>query len=157
MGRKPKYGDKMKISEEGKALIKKFEGCKLEAYKCPAGVWSIGFGFTKDVKEGDTWSQDHAEHMLDVELEEYEDYINDLVDVPLEQHQFDALVAWVYNLGAGNLISSTLLIKLNAKEYADIPHEIQRWNKAAGEVLEGLVRRRKAEALLFEGKDWSEV
>ena len=157
MGRKPKYGDKMKISEEGKALIKKFEGCKLEAYKCPAGVWSIGFGFTKDVKEGDTWSQDHAEHMLDVELEEYEGYINDLVDVPLEQHQFDALVAWVYNLGAGNLISSTLLIKLNAKEYADIPHEIQRWNKAAGEVLEGLVRRRKAEALLFEGKDWSEV
>ena len=147
----------MKISEEGKALIKKFEGCKLEAYKCPAGVWSIGFGFTKDVKEGDTWSQDHAEHMLDVELEEYEGYINDLVDVPLEQHQFDALVAWVYNLGAGNLISSTLLIKLNAKEYADIPHEIQRWNKAAGEVLEGLVRRRKAEALLFEGKDWSEV
>jgi len=147
----------MKISEEGKALIKKFEGCKLEAYKCPAGVWSIGFGFTKDVKEGDTWSQDHAEHMLDVELEEYEGYINDLVDVPLEQHQFDALVAWVYNLGAGNLISSTLLIKLNAKEFADIPHEIQRWNKAGGEVLEGLVRRRKAEALLFEGKDWSEV
>ena len=157
MAKKQKYGDKMKISEEGKALIKKFEGCKLEAYKCPAGVWSIGFGFTKDVKEGDTWSQDHAEHMLDVELEEYEGYINDLVDVPLEQHQFDALVAWVYNLGAGNLISSTLLIKLNAKEYADIPHEIQRWNKAAGEVLEGLVRRRKAEALLFEGKDWSEV
>ena len=147
----------MKISEEGKALIKKFEGCKLEAYKCPAGVWSIGFGFTKDVKEGDTWSQDHAEHMLDVELEEYEGYINDLVDVPLEQHQFDALVAWVYNLGAGNLISSTLLIKLNAKEYADIPHEIQRWNKAGGEVLEGLVRRRKAEALLFEGKYWSEI
>ena len=147
----------MKISEEGKALIKKFEGCKLEAYKCPAGVWSIGFGFTKDVQEGDVWSQTHAEEMLEIELEEYEGYINDLVDVPLEQHQFDALVAWVYNLGAGNLISSTLLIKLNAKEYADIPHEIQRWNKAAGEVLEGLVRRRKAEALLFEGKDWSEV
>ena len=100
----------MKISEEGKALIKKFEG-----------------------------------------------FINELVDVQLEQHQFDALVAWVYNLGAGNLISSTLLIKLNAGEYADVPHEIQRWNKANGEVLEGLVRRRKAEALLFEGKDWSEV
>ena len=95
--------------------------------------------------------------MVDVELEEYEGYINDLVNVELKQHQFDALVAWVYNLGAGNLISSTLLIRLNAGEYADVPHEIQRWNKAGGEVLEGLVRRRKAEALLFEGKDWSEV
>ena len=157
MAKKQKYGDKMKISEEGKALIKKFEGCKLEAYKCPAGVWSIGFGFTKDVKEGDVWSQTHAEEMLEIELEEYEGYINDLVDVPLEQHQFDALVAWVYNLGAGNLISSTLLMKLNAGSYEDVPHEIQRWNKAGGEVLEGLVRRRKAEALLFENKEWSEI
>ncbi len=159
---KPRYGGKMKISEEGKALIKKFEGCELEAYQCPAQIgtqdqWTIGFGHTKGVKQGDVWSQDHAEHMLDVELEEYEGYINDLVNVELQQHQFDALVAWVYNLGAGNLISSTLLIKLNAGEYADVPHEIKRWNKANGEILEGLVRRRKAEALLFEGKDWSEV
>ena len=157
VAKKQKYGVKMKISEEGKALIKKFEGCKLEAYKCPAGVWTIGYGHTKGVQQGDVWSQDHAEHMLDVELEEYESYINDLVDVELQQHQFDALVAWVYNLGAGNLISSTLLIKLNAGDYEDVPHEIQRWNKAGGEVLEGLIRRRKAEALLFEGKDWSEV
>ena len=79
--------------------------------------------------------------MLDIELEEYEGYINDLVRVDLQQHQFDALVAWVYNLGAGNLISSTLLVKLNAGDYVDVPHEIQRWNKANGEVLEGLVRR----------------
>jgi lysozyme len=152
----------MKISEEGKALIKKFEGCELEAYQCPAQIgtkdqWTIGYGHTKNVQENDHWSQHYAETMLDIELEEYEGYINDLVKVPLQQHQFDALVAWVYNLGVGNLLSSTLLVKLNAGEYEDIPHEIQRWNKAAGEVLEGLVRRRKAEALLFEGKDWSEV
>jgi lysozyme len=147
----------MKISEEGKALIKKFEGCELVAYQCPAGKWTIGYGHTKNVQENDHWSQHYAETMLDIELEEYEGYINDLVTVPLQQHQFDALVAWVYNLGVGNLLSSTLLVKLNAGEYEDIPHEIQRWNKAAGEVLEGLVRRRKAEALLFEGKDWSEV
>jgi lysozyme len=152
----------MKISEEGKALIKKFEGCELEAYQCPAQIgtkdqWTIGYGHTKNVQENDHWSQHYAETMLDIELEEYEGYINDLVTVPLQQHQFDALVAWVYNLGVGNLLSSTLLVKLNAGEYEDIPHEIQRWNKAAGEVLEGLVRRRKAEALLFEGKDWSEV
>ena len=154
---KPKYGGKMKISEEGKALIKKFEGCELEAYKCPAGVWTIGYGHTKGVQQGDVWSQANADEMLDIELEEYEGYINDLVKVELQQHQFDALVAWVYNLGAGNLISSTLLVKLNAGDYIDVQHEIQRWNKANGEVLEGLVRRRKAEALLFEGKDWSEV
>ena len=147
----------MKISEEGKALIKKFEGCELEAYKCPAGVWSIGFGFTKGVKEGDVWSQAHAEEMLDIELEEYEEYVSDLVDVPLNENQFSSLVAWCYNLGPTNLVQSTLLSKLNAGLYEDVPHEIKRWNKANGEVLEGLVRRREAEALLFEGKDWSEV
>ena len=147
----------MKISEEGKALIKKFEGCELEAYKCPAGVWTIGFGFTKDVKEGDVWSQSHAEEMLDIELEEYEEYVTDLVDVPLNENQFSSLVAWCYNLGPTNLVQSTLLSKLNAGLYEDVPHEIKRWNKANGEILEGLVRRREAEALLFEGKDWSEV
>ena len=147
----------MKISEEGKALIKKFEGCELEAYKCPAGVWTIGFGFTKGVKEGDVWSQDHAEEMLDIELEEYEEYVSDLVDVPLNENQFSSLVAWCYNLGPTNLVQSTLLSKLNSGLYEDVPHEIKRWNKANGEVLEGLVRRREAEALLFEGKDWSEV
>jgi len=147
----------MKISEEGKALIKKFEGCELEAYKCPAGVWTIGFGFTKGVKEGDVWSQAHAEEMLDIELEEYEEYVSDLVDVPLNVNQFSSLVAWCYNLGPTNLVQSTLLSKLNAGLYEDVPHEIKRWNKANGEVLEGLVRRREAEALLFEGKDWSEV
>ena len=161
MAKKSKFGDNMKISEEGKALIKKFEGCELEAYQCPAQIgteaYTIGYGHTKNVQKDDQWSQHYAETMLDIELEEYEGYINDLVTVPLQQHQFDALVAWVYNLGVGNLLSSTLLVKLNAGEYEDVPHEIQRWNKAAGEVLEGLVRRRKAEALLFEGKDWSEV
>jgi lysozyme len=154
---KPKYGGKMKISEEGKALIKKFEGCELEAYRCPAGVWTIGYGHTKGVQQGDVWSQANADEMLDIELEEYEGYINDLVNVELKQHQFDALVAWVYNLGVGNLISSTLLVKLNAGLYEDVPHEIKRWNKANGEILEGLVRRRLAESLLWSNKDWSEV
>ena len=155
--KKEKYGVEMKISQEGKALIKKFEGCELESYQDSVGVWTIGFGHTKGVKEGMVWSQSHAEDMLEVELEEYENYINDLVDVPLKQCQFDSLTSWVYNLGPSNLISSTLLVKLNSSLYEDIPHEIQRWNKAGGEVLEGLIRRRKAEALLFEGKDWSEV
>ncbi len=147
----------MNISEEGKCLIKKFEGCKLEAYKCPAGKWTIGFGFTKGVKEGDTWSQSHAEYMLDVELEEYEGYINDLVNIQLNQNQFDALVAWIYNLGPTNFRTSTLRKKLSPETMDEVPREIRRWNKANGEVLQGLVRRREAEALLFQGKDWTKV
>ena len=147
----------MKISEEGKALIKKFEGCELEAYKCQAGVWTIGFGFTKGVQEGDVWSQSHAEEMLEIELEEYEEYVNDLVDVPLNENQFSSLVSWCYNLGPTNLVQSTLLSKLNKGLYDEIPHEIKRWNKVNGEISEGLVRRRLAESLLWSGEDWSKV
>ena len=145
----------MQISDEGLELIKHFEGCELEAYKCPAGVWNIGYGHTKDVEEGEKWSQDKADFMLFRELEEeYEQYVNDYVHVPLNQQQFDALVSWTYNLGPVNLKKSTLLRKLNDGEYQEVPNQIKRWNKANGEVLAGLVRRREAEALLFEGKDW---
>jgi len=89
--------------------------------------------------------------------EEYEKYINDLVDVPLSQFQFDALVSWVYNLGPANLKSSTLLKVLNKGEYEEVPSQMRRWNKANGKVLEGLIRRRAAESLLFEGKEWGKV
>ena len=139
----------MKISNNGLDLVKHFEGLVLEAYKCPAGVWTIGYGHTKDVQPGDSWSEDHADHMLEVEMEEYEKYINDLVTVELNQNQFDAMVSWVYNLGVGNLQSSTLLKVLNAGDYAGVPEQIMRWNKAGGKVLEGLTRRRQAEADLF--------
>ena len=142
-------GKYMKISNNGLDLVKHFEGLVLEAYKCPAGVWTIGYGHTKDVQPGDSWSEDHADHMLEVEMEEYEKYINDLVTVELNQNQFDAMVSWVYNLGVGNLQSSTLLKVLNAGDYAGVPEQIMRWNKAGGKVLEGLTRRRQAEADLF--------
>jgi lysozyme len=147
----------MKISSEGLDLIKKFEGLELTAYKCAAGVWTIGYGHTKDVQEGDEWSESHANHMLEVELEEFEGYINDNVTVALSQHQFDALVSWVYNLGPANLKASTMLKVLNSGDYEGVPAQIQRWNKAGGKVLEGLIRRRKAESLLFMGRDWNEV
>lgn len=147
----------MKTSIEGLALIKKFEGLELEAYKCAAGVWTIGYGHTKDVQEGDVWSESHADHMLEVELEEFEAYINDNVTAPLSQNQFDALVSWVYNLGPANLKASTMLKVLNSGDYEGVPAQIKRWNKAGGKVLEGLIRRREAEALLFEGKKWDEV
>ena len=146
----------MKTSQYGIDLIKHFEGCVLNAYKCPAGVWTIGYGHTKDVQPGDEWSEDHADHMLEVELHEYEGYINNLVTCPLTQNQFDALVSWVYNLGSANLQASTLLKRLNAGDYPDVPNQIKRWNKAGGEVLEGLTRRREAEATMFEGGEWTE-
>ena len=147
----------MKISQEGLSLIKKFEGCELEAYKCAAGVWTIGYGSTKGVKEGDTITQEEADELLLHEMEEYEGYINDMVTVDLKQNQFDALVSWVFNLGSSNLSSSTLLNRLNNKVWDDVPAQIKRWNKAGGKVLQGLVRRREAAALLFEGKDWQEI
>ena len=147
----------MKISAEGLSLIKKFEGCELEAYKCAAGVWTIGYGSTKGVKEGDTITQEGADKLLTEEMHEYEGYINDMVTVDLKQNEFDALVSWVFNLGPSNLSSSTLLNRLNNKMFDDVPNQIKRWNKAGGEVLQGLVRRREAEALLFEGKEWHEV
>ncbi len=146
-----------RTSAEGIALIKKFEGCELEAYQCSANVWTIGYGHTRGVEEGDTCSQEDAESMLVADLEEFEGYVNDIVQCPLEQNQFDALVAWTYNLGPTNLRESTLLIRLNDQDYHDVPTQIRRWNKAGGKVLDGLVRRREAEVLLFLGQNWEEV
>jgi lysozyme len=150
----------MKTSAEGIALIKKFEGCELQAYQCSASVWTIGFGHTSGVEEGHTCTQDEAESFLRDDLEEFESTITKLVNVPLKQNEFDALVSWVYNLGGTNLRESTLLQRINDdsdSSRADIPHQIKRWNRAGGKVLDGLVRRREAEALLWQGEDWTAV
>ena len=147
----------MKTSQEGISLIKKFEGCELEAYRCSADVLTIGYGHTQGVNEGDSCTQDEAEELLVKDLEEFEFYVNDIFEQELNQNQFDALVAWTFNLGPTNLRSSTLLKKLNEGDFEDAPRQIRRWNKAAGEVLDGLVRRREAEALLFQGKPWEDV
>lgn len=147
----------MKTSAEGVALIKKFEGCELESYICPAGVWTIGYGTTKNVIEGMRITENQAEELLKKDLETFEEEIERLVEVPLSQCQFDSLAAWTYNLGATNLKNSTLLKVLNRAEHDEVPIQIKRWNKANGKVLKGLVRRREAEALLYEGKDWQEV
>tara|TARA_Y100001972_G_scaffold85659_1_gene104814 strand:- start:931 stop:1374 length:444 start_codon:yes stop_codon:yes gene_type:complete len=147
----------MNISNEGISLIKKFEGCELEAYYDAVDVLTIAYGRTKGVKAGDTCTQEQADAWLEEELHEYSGYVNDAVKVDLEQNQFDALVAWTYNLGPTNLNKSSMLVEINNKNWDEVPHQIKRWNKAGGKVLEGLVRRREAEALLFEGKDWTEV
>ena len=147
----------MKTSQKGVALIKRFEGCHLEAYLCPASVWTIGYGHTCDVTDADVIDEEGAEAFLIEDLEEFEGYVNDLVEVDLTQNQFDALVAWTFNLGPGALKESTLLRKLNEGDFGDIPHQIRRWNRAGGQVLNGLVRRREAEALLFRGEPWENV
>jgi len=141
----------MKISSNGIELIKVFEGLELEAYKCAAGVWTIGYGHIKGVHEGMNITEDTANKMLMEELVEYENYIDQAVTVPLAQCQYDAMVSWVYNLGNGNLTSSTLLKVLNSGDYDGVPAQMMRWNKAGGKVLEGLTRRRQAEADLFSG------
>ncbi|HCV50124.1 MAG TPA: lysozyme [Saprospirales bacterium] len=145
----------MKISEQGLELIKHFEGCELEAYKCAAGVWTIGYGHIKTAVEGKVITQEEADNLLVEEIIEYEDYVRAAVKVPLKQYQFDALVSWTFNLGNGNLNASTMLKVLNREEYEGVPAQMARWNKAGGKVLEGLIRRREAEGLLFENKKWT--
>jgi lysozyme len=137
------------LREKGTEILKYFEGCRLEAYQDSVGVWTIGYGHTKGVLEGMTITQEGAEQLLQTELEEYEGYIEKYVTVPLTQNQFDALVCWVYNLGPTNFKNSTLLKELNSGNYTAAGKEITRWNKAGGKVLAGLVRRREAEAKLF--------
>jgi len=143
------YRTQMNIGTKGLEMIKHFEGLELNAYQCAAGVWTIGYGHTKDVQQGMVISENTANEMLVEELNEYESYITGLVTVELNQNQFDAMVSWVYNLGVGNLKASTLLKVLNAGDYAGVPAQMMRWNKAGGKVLEGLTRRRQAEADLF--------
>ena len=144
----------MKTGSEGLEIIKHFEGCELKAYWCPAGVLTIGYGHTADVDEGDEIEQEDADRLLEADLEEFEHYVLQLVEPELTQHQFDALVAWTFNLGPGNLKESTLLKRLNEGDFDDVPAQILRWTKAGGKELPGLVRRREAEALLFLGEDW---
>lgn len=158
MSEKTGHGEnKMQTSREGIELIKKFEGCRLEPYYCSANVLTIGYGHTRTAQSGVSWSQDHAEHMLKLDLEEFEGYVEELVTVPLHQNQFDALIAWCFNLGPANLKASTLLKVLNSGDYEGVPAQIKRWNKAGGKVLEGLIRRREAEALLFQGEEWTHI
>lgn len=146
----------MQLSKTGIELLKHFEGCELKAYQDSVGVWTIGYGHTKGIYEGLEITQSEAEKMLVDELPEYEGYITDKIVPMLQQHEFDALVCWVYNLGPTNLSSSTMLKKLNAGEFKEVPFQMKRWDKAGGQPLLGLTRRRNAEALLFKGEQWKD-
>lgn len=146
----------MKTSENGIAVIKFFESLSLKAYPDPATggePWTIGYGHTGGVKKGDTITEDEANDMLVADLAKFERAVSRLVKVKLTQGQFDGLVSFSFNVGPGRLEKSTLLRKLNIGDYFGAASEFRRWNKAAGQVMRGLTRRRFAEERLFLGDD----
>ena len=146
----------MEVNKAGRDLIKRFEGCKLRAYKCPAGLWTIGYGntFYEDgtkVKQGDVITQQRAEQLFDLIVDDFAQKVNALVKSNVSENNFSALVSFTFNVGIGNFQRSTLLRKVNANpKDATIPAEFRKWVRANGEVLKGLVRRREAEAKLYE-------
>lgn len=142
----------MKSSELLLNKIIDFEGCKLTAYKCPAGVWTIGVGHTKGVKQGQKITEAQAISLLKGDLLPCEKYVNDL-GVCKTQGQFDALVDFCFNLGTGALGRSTLLKFIRqgkAEQY--IRGEFAKWVKSGGKTLAGLVKRRAWEADRYFGK-----
>ena len=136
-------------SDKALDLIRQFEGLRLAAYKCPAGVPTIGYGTTRGVKMGMTVTKDEAEKLLQADVTPFSDRINKLVKVKLNQNQFDALVSFVYNVGSGAFADSTMLKLINQNLLDDAANQFIRWNRANGEVLPGLTRRRMAERDLF--------
>src|SRR5258708_33537577 len=142
----------MNISEAGLALIKESELLRLQAYPDPgtnAEPWTIGYGHTRGVKQGDTCTTDEADRWLIEDLEPVEKCIADSVSIELTQGQYDALCSFVFNLGCMALRNSTLLRKLNAGDDTGAAEEFHKWNHAGGKVLAGLSKRRNAEAEMF--------
>lgn len=140
----------MKASETAYNLIKKFEGCRLEAYKCQAGVCTIGYGHTEGVKPETKITQEEAEQFLSNDIKKAEKAIEKQVKVELTQNQYDALISFIYNVGAEAFRHSTLLYKLNNNEIKAIPKELKKWVFIKAVRSKGLMKRRNAEADLFE-------
>jgi Phage-related lysozyme (muraminidase) len=139
----------MKVSAAGLDCIKGHEGLRLKAYLDTGGVWTIGYGHTAGVKEGDTCTPEQAYAWLDEDADIAERAINQLVKVPLTQNQFDALVSFVYNIGRPEFFTSTLLRKLNAGDYTGAAGQFGRWIYDNGKIINGLVLRRSDERDLF--------
>lgn len=139
----------MNISDKGIALIKKFEGCKLTTYKCPAGILTIGYGHTTNVNQGDAIPEEEADYLLRRDLDAAERCVNSCGAGNITQGQYDSLVSFVFNLGCFHLKSSTLLKELIAGNDMSAAQEFLKWTRASGKILPGLVARRKAEMELF--------
>jgi len=140
-----------RTNANGIALIKRFEGLRLKAYLCPAGVWTIGYGHTgPDVKKGMTITEDEAERLLREDLRRFEIGVwKAIKGTPLNSNRFSALVSLAYNIGLGAFSKSSLLKSILRGDMGDVPFEMAAWNKANGKVLPGLVTRRLAEANLW--------
>jgi lysozyme len=136
----------MRINPQGLDIIKRFEGLRLEAYKCPAGVWTIGYGHTGDVKEGDVITEHQADVILELDCERFEIAVNHLAP-RANDNQGSAMVCLAFNIGVAAFAKSSLLRKF--KEGAPCDAEFDKWVKAKGIVLPGLVKRRVAERALF--------
>ncbi|MGN1148856.1 MAG: lysozyme [Lachnospiraceae bacterium] len=145
-----KVSGEMTVSDRGVELIAKYEGCRLEAYKCPAGVWTIGYGHTAGVVPGQTLpSKEAAKALLKEDLKKYGGYVNTcvkkgMITFPLTQNQFDALTSFCYNCGNGSLQKLVF-----GRDAATIADKLLAYNKGGGKVLAGLVRRREEERALF--------
>ncbi|HKU53922.1 MAG TPA: lysozyme [Rhizomicrobium sp.] len=137
------------VNAVGLALVKAHEGLRLEAYQDTSGIWTIGYGHTLGVKAGDSISAARAEQLLEADLTEAERAVAALVKVPLTDNQFSALVSFVFNLGEGAFARSTLLRKLNEGGHGLVPACLKSWIFDNGKVLQGLVKRRAAEAALW--------
>jgi len=145
----------MDYSAAGYALTEHFEGLELTAYQDSVGVWTIGYGHTgADVQPGMAITQGDAQALLAEDVAASVAGVNAAVSVDLEQYQFDALVDFAFNLGVGALRSSTLLKLVNAGDVAGAAGEFGKWVYAGGKVLPGLVRRRAAEAAMFQDQPW---
>ena len=143
----------MKISDAGIDLIIQFEGMRLKAYPDPgtkAAPWTIGYGHINGVKEGDVCTEEEATNWLANDLHRAETCIQQSVSYPLTENEFSALVSFVFNVGCGNFLGSTLLKLLNDGRIDECGPQFERWNHANGVVLDGLTKRRKAEAALFQ-------
>jgi len=135
----------LKTGQEGLNLIKQFEGCRLTAYKCPAGVWTIGYGHTGNVAAGQTITQAEADRLLVTDIEKYEKKVNQYFDkYKWDQNEFDALVSFAFNVGSIDQLTAN-----GTRSRTVIAEKILLYNKAAGRELAGLTRRRRAEQELF--------
>ena len=136
-------------------LIQQFEGCNIEAYKCPSGVWTIGYGNTRyengnRVQPGDVITQKRAEQLFNHFHKEFETQVKKLVKTEINVNQLDALTSFAYNVGIGNLGRSTLLKKVNANPNdSTIADEFRKWVRSGGKVMKGLQRRREAEIAVY--------
>jgi lysozyme len=139
----------MRTSEKGTALMAEYEGCELTAYKCPAGVWTIGRGHTP-AKPGQTITQLEADELFRLDIEDREPALEKLLDgAPTTQGQWDAMMSLLYNIGEGNFAGSTVLKRHKLKNYMGAANAFGMWVRGGGKILPGLVRRREAERKLY--------